>query len=85
MRLIDVDALLNDLLNSTPIDYRNYIIEPELKMHGRWIENDNGTFSCNMCHSWIPKEQRYYARYCLYCGADMQSTMSQVKPTEGVN
>lgn len=39
--------------------------------HGRWIQNDNGTWSCNRCHSWIPDEQHYYAQYCLYCGSKM--------------
>ena len=39
---------------------------------GKWIENDNGTWSCNRCHSWIPDEQHYYANFCLYCGADMR-------------
>jgi len=38
---------------------------------GRWIKNDNGTYSCSECHSWIPNEQHHYARYCLYCGAIM--------------
>lgn len=37
--------------------------------HGRWIKNDNGTYSCSECQSWIPNEQHHYARYCLYCGA----------------
>jgi len=40
--------------------------------HGEWIQNDNGTWSCNRCHSWIPNEQHEYARYCLCCGADMR-------------
>jgi len=44
--------------------------QPE-RMRGRWIMNDNGTYSCSECHSWIPNEQHYYARYCLYCGAKM--------------
>lgn len=39
---------------------------------GEWIQNDNGTYSCSLCHSWIPKEQYYYAQFCLYCGADMR-------------
>lgn len=39
--------------------------------HGRWIKNDNETWSCERCHSWIPDEQHYYARFCLYCGAKM--------------
>lgn len=39
--------------------------------HAEWIENDNGTWSCGRCHSWIPNEQHYYARYCIYCGAKM--------------
>ena len=40
--------------------------------HGEWIKNDNGTYSCSLCQSWIPKEQHYYAQYCLHCGADMR-------------
>ena len=43
-------------------------VEPK---HGRWIRKDNGTYSCSECKSWIPNEQYYYARYCLYCGAKM--------------
>jgi len=39
---------------------------------GKWIQNDNGTWSCNQCNSWIPDEQHYYANWCLYCGADMR-------------
>ena len=38
---------------------------------GKWIQNDNGTYSCSLCQSWIPEEQYYYARFCLYCGAEM--------------
>ena len=39
--------------------------------HGRWMQNDNGTWSCSECSSWIPDEQHYYARFCLHCGARM--------------
>ena len=39
--------------------------------HGHWIRNYNGTYSCSECKSWIPNEQHYYARYCLFCGAKM--------------
>ena len=45
--------------------------QPERKK-GRWLRNDNGTYTCSVCQSWIPEEQHYYARYCLYCGADMR-------------
>ena len=45
--------------------------QPERKK-GRWIRNDNGTYSCSVCQSWIPEEQHFYARYCLCCGADMR-------------
>ena len=38
---------------------------------GKWIKNDNGTYSCNLCQSWIPEEQYHYARFCLHCGAEM--------------
>jgi len=43
--------------------------EPKI---GEWIQNDNGTYSCSVCHSWIPEEQHHYARFCLYCGSDMR-------------
>ena len=56
---------LNDALDNAPT------IEPQ-KMRGKWIRNDNGTYSCSVCHSWVPEEQHYYARYCLHCGADMR-------------
>lgn len=46
--------------------------QPERKT-GKWIRNDNDTYSCSVCQSWIRKEQRYYARYCLYCGARMEN------------
>lgn len=45
--------------------------QPE-REKGTWIQNDNGTYSCSLCQSWIPEEQYYYARFCLYCGADMR-------------
>ena len=44
----------------------------EERKTGKWIRNDNGTYSCSLCQSWIPEEQYYYARFCLYCGADMR-------------
>ena len=56
---------LDDWINGVPS------AQPERK-RGRWIRNDNGTYSCSLCHSWIPEEQYYYARFCLYCGADMR-------------
>ena len=45
--------------------------QPERKK-GEWIQNNNGTYSCSLCHSWIPEEQYYYAQFCLYCGAKME-------------
>ena len=41
-------------------------------VRSEWVLNDNRTWSCKRCHSWIPDEQRYYANYCLFCGADMR-------------
>lgn len=41
---------------------------------GRWIDNKNRTWSCSLCHSWIPDEQHYYANYCLHCGAEMENS-----------
>jgi hypothetical protein len=49
--------------------------QPERKK-GEWIRNDNGTYSCSICKSWIPEEQHHYARYCLYCGADMGGSLN---------
>ena len=46
-------------------------VNAEPVRHGHWVKNDNGTYSCSECHSWIPNEQHYYARYCLFCGAKM--------------
>lgn len=40
-------------------------------VRSQWKKNDNGTYSCKRCHSWIPKQQWHYANYCLYCGAYM--------------
>ena len=45
--------------------------QPERKK-GKWKKNDNGTYSCSLCQSWIPSEQHYYAKYCLHCGAKME-------------
>ena len=45
---------------------------PSAQKTGKWIKNDNGTWSCNRCHSWIPDEQHYYANFCLYCGCRME-------------
>lgn len=52
-------------------------VQPERKM-GHWVRNDNGTYSCSICQSWIPEEQHYYARYCLYCGADMRGEQGEI-------
>ena len=46
-------------------------VELSERKHGHWIKNDNGTYSCSKCCSWIPEEQYYYAKYCLYCGSSM--------------
>ena len=45
---------------------------PSIHEKGHWVQNDNGTWSCSNCQSWIPNEQHYYARFCLHCGADMR-------------
>lgn len=39
---------------------------------GKWIKNNKGTYTCSICQSWILEGQYPYARYCLYCGADMR-------------
>jgi len=58
----DAQAVISQL---PPADVR-----PVVRSH--WKKNDNGTYSCERCHSWIPEEQRHYANWCLYCAADMR-------------
>ena len=60
--------------NSIRIDENGICFEKEQpeRKKGKWIKNDNGTYSCSLCHSWIPEEQHYYAQFCLHCGADMR-------------
>jgi len=41
-------------------------------VRSEWIMHDNRTWYCKRCKSWIPDEQRYYANWCLFCGADMR-------------
>ena len=64
MLLIDQAGAQTELMLLPPA-------QPERKK-GRWIRNDNGTYSCSVCQSWIPEQQHCYARYCLYCEADMR-------------
>ena len=54
-------------------------VNAESVRHGHWVKNDNGTYSCSECHSWIPNEQHYYARYCLFCGAKMNEEKENEK------
>lgn len=61
---------ITELINGVPS------AQPERKK-GRWIRDDNGTYSCSVCQSWIPEQQHYYARYCLYCGADMRGEQDE--------
>ena len=57
--------IITDHINSFPT------VDAEPVRHGHWIRNNNGTYSCSECQSWIPNEQHYYARSCLHCGARM--------------
>lgn len=57
--------------------FEHFASTVDLIKHGHWIENDNGTYSCSECHSWIPNEQHYYARYCLFCGAKMDEVTDE--------
>lgn len=56
---------INEIVNSIPA------ADVAPVVHAEWIENDNGTWSCSRCKSWLPNEQHYYARFCLHCGAKM--------------
>ena len=40
---------------------------------GHWIDNHNNTISCNHCHTWFNKDDRYgYMYYCPNCRAKMR-------------
>ena len=52
--------------------YGGLFYPDEDRKRSKWIQNDNGTYSCGLCQSWIPKEQYHYARFCLHCGAVME-------------
>lgn len=79
MRLIDADEIVCDIydeMEGTMVVTADDIakmptVDAEPIRHGRWIRQDNGTWVCSECQSWIPDEQHYYARYCLHCGARM--------------
>ena len=87
MRLIDADELWKaittqieeycDLADLIEIIEAQPTVDAEPLGHGRWVKNDNGTYSCSECHSWVPSEQHYYARYCLFCGAKMMKEVEK--------
>lgn len=60
------------LIDDKEPKYENCPPRRRSERQGKWIKNDNGTYSCSLCHSWIPEEQHYYAQFCLHCGADMR-------------
>lgn len=82
MRLIDADALKEcfpdngegswtyNVTVKACIDAQPAIDAVPVK-RGCWMKNDNSTYTCSECQSWIPNEQHYYARYCLHCGTKM--------------
>lgn len=46
------------------------LIQPKT---GRWIDNHNNTISCDRCHTWFNKDDRYgYMHYCPNCRAKME-------------
>lgn len=72
----------DNAISEHPDDVRNYnsglltaiqvVADAPLEQKkGKWIKNEDGTWSCSLCHSWIPDEQHYYAKYCLHCGAEL--------------
>ena len=73
VRLMD---LSEDSINKIAEAVVQKIAEP--MRHGHWIRNDNDTWSCSECQTWIPDEQHYYARYCLYCGAKMNEVENEI-------
>ena len=43
---------------------------------GEWEQQENETWVCSKCKSWIPDEQHFYARFCLHCGAKMKGVQN---------
>ena len=62
----------NDILHEIWCDIKSLQPAEPKTASAVWIKNDNGTYSCSRCQSWIPKEQKHYARFCLHCGAKME-------------
>lgn len=60
-----ITAMIDTIMDAPPI-----AAEPERR--GKWVKNDNNTWTCSRCHSWVPDTQHYYAHYCLFCGAKME-------------
>lgn len=81
-KYINADDILSFLKDVFPLDYYRLSLKAQIillpsadvreNIHGEWIKNDNGTYSCSLCQSWIPNEQYSYARFCLHCGANMR-------------
>ena len=69
--LFNVPEAINKILENYKVVIVPKDSQPVQLKHGQWVRNDNGTYSCSECYSWIPNEQHYYARYCLFCGARM--------------
>lgn len=68
-----IENIVNEWVDNQPI------VDAEPVRHGHWVRNDNETYSCSECHSWIPEEQHHYAKYCLFCGAKMEEKENETK------
>lgn len=72
-RISELERILKSVQKNSGINFRLWQeAEAQIPKEGEWVYNGNGTYSCNRCGSWIPNEQHYYARYCLFCGARMR-------------
>ena len=59
-----------DINNLILINKDNY--ESQEPKTGHWIDNHNNTISCDYCHTWFKKDDRYgYMYYCPYCNTKM--------------
>lgn len=61
-----------DCVNGEALEMAIEALEQPEQKKAKWIKNEDGTWSCSLCHSWISYDQHYYARYCLYCSAKME-------------
>ena len=77
-----IKAIQDEIKEKAKADFIALCAEQEPKTWG-WIDNHNNTISCDYCHTWFYKDDRYsYMRYCPNCGAYMVEPQESEEQTE---